>query len=386
MAARFTEQGFQDTVDTVHAAAIDAARWPDAMEGIRGFFAGAAVVIFSSDAGTWDVLDIMSVGTADNALDEYRAHYWREDPKLTFTRRNPGLPLYHDFQCMTEAEMDRNGFYRWQDRVGGLRYCFGASAPIDRDAAGQFAVHWSRSHGPPQRDEADMFVRCAAHVQAAMAANRRLAHLPWRDEAAWSALDVLPQGLLVLDAERRVLAANRMAETILAAGDGLIVDDGVLCAARAAEDRELQHHLGRAVGTSSTVTLAGGVVALPRPSGARPYGLLITPFVGPRPRFASRQPAVIVTVTDPEREVEPSADMLRRLFGLTPTEAALAALLASGRSVDEVADELAMAKATARVHLRSIFKKMRVNRQSELVKLVLDSPARTGTPQGREGE
>ena len=380
MVTGFNERRFQDTVEAVHAAAIDAARWPDALEGIRGFFAGTAVVAFASEVGTGELLDIVSVGTADNADDEYQAHYWRQDPKLAFARTHPGLPLYHDFQCMTESEMDRNGFYRWQERVGGLRYCFGASAPVDREAFGQFAVHWSRRHGPPQRDEADMFIRCSAHVQTAIAVNRRMAHLPWRDEAGWSALDLLPRGLLVLDAGGRVLAANRAAETILAAGDGLIVEDGALRAGRAAEDQALQRHLGCATGASSAVAPIGGALALPRPSGARPYGLLVTPYAGRRPRFATRPPAVIVTVTDPEQEVEPSTDMLRRLFGLTPTEAALAARLATGRGLDEVADELTMAKATARVHLRKIFKKTRVSRQSELVRLVLDSPARTREP------
>jgi DNA-binding CsgD family transcriptional regulator len=67
--------------------------------------------------------------------------------------------------------------------------------------------------------------------------------------------------------------------------------------------------------------------------------------------------------------------MLRQLYELTPREAHLASLLASGLTVQEASDHLCCAPTTARLHLERIFKKTRTHRQAELVQLILSSPA-----------
>jgi DNA-binding CsgD family transcriptional regulator len=64
---------------------------------------------------------------------------------------------------------------------------------------------------------------------------------------------------------------------------------------------------------------------------------------------------------------------LIQLFGLTRVEARLAARLANGQSVEEIANEFSVSLNTARTHLKSIFNKTGVRRQSELVALLLTS-------------
>ena len=82
----------------------------------------------------------------------------------------------------------------------------------------------------------------------------------------------------------------------------------------------------------------------------------------------------MIFITDPEAQTTTPTEMLERLYGLTPAEAKLAALLAHGKSVTEAADELHITQNTARTHLKHIFQKTGVKRQSELVKLILNSP------------
>jgi len=60
--------------------------------------------------------------------------------------------------------------------------------------------------------------------------------------------------------------------------------------------------------------------------------------------------------------------LLRASLGLTPAELRLAALLKDGASINEAAPKLGIAVNTARNHLRSIFAKLGVNRQSEMVR------------------
>ncbi|EIZ78116.1 putative DNA-binding protein [Novosphingobium sp. Rr 2-17] len=66
----------------------------------------------------------------------------------------------------------------------------------------------------------------------------------------------------------------------------------------------------------------------------------------------------------------PNADLLRLLFDLTPTEARIARRLLEGLTLDQAAAAERIAYATARVHLRSVFSKTGVHRQTELVQLL----------------
>ncbi|WP_169805119.1 helix-turn-helix transcriptional regulator, partial [Variovorax boronicumulans] len=66
--------------------------------------------------------------------------------------------------------------------------------------------------------------------------------------------------------------------------------------------------------------------------------------------------------------VEPR--QLESLLGLSPTEARLALLLASGKTVKDFAAAQHCSEHTARSHLRNVMRKTDCHRQAELVLLV----------------
>ena len=70
-----------------------------------------------------------------------------------------------------------------------------------------------------------------------------------------------------------------------------------------------------------------------------------------------------------------STAVAKQLFNLTPAETALAMELTNGLSLEEAAEALNIRRNTARAHLRSIFSKTGVRRQTELVRIMLNSVA-----------
>jgi DNA-binding CsgD family transcriptional regulator len=80
-------------------------------------------------------------------------------------------------------------------------------------------------------------------------------------------------------------------------------------------------------------------------------------------------------ISDPRQVAEPPRQAISRLYDLTPAEANLAMLLAEGLSLDEASGKLEISRNTARAHLRAIFAKTGVTRQSGLVRLLLRSVA-----------
>ncbi|RRV26243.1 DNA-binding response regulator [Pseudomonas sp. o96-267] len=67
----------------------------------------------------------------------------------------------------------------------------------------------------------------------------------------------------------------------------------------------------------------------------------------------------------------PSRDALRLMYGLTPTEARVALLLARGLRSEEAAEAMVVSTSTIAFHLRNVFAKVGVTRQADLVARIL---------------
>lgn len=90
-------------------------------------------------------------------------------------------------------------------------------------------------------------------------------------------------------------------------------------------------------------------------------GAACSPFLGAR---------VILALTDLERQRRTETDLIIRGFNLTPAEARLASLLATGMSLEKAAEQLGIARETARSQIKTIFAKTGAHRQGELVALL----------------
>ena len=110
--------------------------------------------------------------------------------------------------------------------------------------------------------------------------------------------------------------------------------------------------------------------------GAAALHVLVSPLRSERTDLGlpgSRTAAVVFLSQPGRREMVP-ADVLQVLHGLTPAEARLAAELAEGLSLEEIAARHDLSKGTLRNHLKAVFAKTGIHRQVELVRLVLNSP------------
>jgi DNA-binding CsgD family transcriptional regulator len=121
----------------------------------------------------------------------------------------------------------------------------------------------------------------------------------------------------------------------------------------------------------SALVQNGGVMRALRPSGKDPYLVTVSPISPGAFHFTAARPAVCIVISDPELVATPAYDALKSLFGLTPSEARLALLLAKGLSMQAAAARAGVAYATARAQLTMVFRKTRTSRQSELVKLLV---------------
>jgi DNA-binding CsgD family transcriptional regulator len=122
--------------------------------------------------------------------------------------------------------------------------------------------------------------------------------------------------------------------------------------------------VGRAVQADGAI---GGSLKLAVGEGLKCLQLTVSPLARRRRFLAPFEAAAIVHINDPaaRRTIEGTA--LIHLFGLTAAEARLAAALAEGETITGAAARFGVSVGTLRTQLKSIFAKVGVNRQQDLI-------------------
>jgi hypothetical protein len=172
-------------------------------------------------------------------------------------------------------------------------------------------------------------------VKQAIAISERLAQVDFAKGAALEALDAIAMGVLLVDQDAQIIHTNAAGKRIIEAGDGISSFKGTL-KLHAKDDDAL---LRRAVWDAVAKAHAGAIptaepIAVSRISGNEPYPALVGTLWGNHLRFKLGQldrPLAVVFVTVPEEPQEAPAELLRRLFGLTPAEARLCERFGSGQ-------------------------------------------------------
>lgn len=232
----------------------------------------------------------------------------------------------------------------------------------------------TQSFSVEQVDEPAITVlsRLVPHLDRAMRLAAQFEALTLGYLAMESVADQLFFGVYVLDASGAVLHHNTAASEIAAAGDGIEIGPGGFRLSSATTQRSYEAALAAVTGRCSE-TSPPGVINMQRPSGRRPYALWVFPMPVAARSPALRRAVAAVFVSDPERVSQPAPETVAQALGLTRREAELALELAAGYSLIEAAGRLSITPATARSYLKLIFLKTRVNRQGQLVRLVLST-------------
>jgi len=137
----------------------------------------------------------------------------------------------------------------------------------------------------------------------------------------------------------------------------------------ASTDAELRRSIRGALLEQACGSRSGNSFLCERPSGKRPYVIHVLPFSPPREDVS--EPRALVVLIDPDRQPEPAASLLRRVYRLTNAEADIALRVLRGDGLKPISEELSLSMATIKTHLQHIFDKTDTHRQAELVRLLL---------------
>lgn len=371
---------FSRLVQQIYSAAVQPDYWAVALDEISSVCGATGCALLITDRNHNEIT-AKSVGADPAATTAYNDHYCRLDIVVSALQSMPvGRVVPHE-DLTTREELASSEFYNDWSLPNGYGDGLGSVLTRDRDSmAWLFVAARSATHpfGSPERIV--LVQALVSHLQQAIRTQARLAELDRRNGDLIAAFDSLSDGVAIVGGDGRVIHMNPAAAAMVVADDGLGVRSGHLIATVGRTDGALGHLVHRALGGWPADIAAGGCQAIARPSGRRPYVARVIPLA---PEIATdvASQGVLIMIADPEREPEPEADTLRRLYGLTTTEAQVAQRVLGGTGLRPIAEEMSLSLPTIRSHLQHVFNKTGTHRQAELVRLLLGGLAATRRPE-----
>jgi len=186
-------------------------------------------------------------------------------------------------------------------------------------------------------------------------------------------LDRITDGMIVIDQRARVLHANRPARELL----DRVRDANCASGELSFTHRHTQFAFERALAQSGPELRDDATVPLQFLVRDSAGSTVARASVEPLQRRRSGQAIVSTHLVSLHRQpdvAEVSAGSLSALYGLTTSEARVAAAAIAARSIDDLASRLELSRNTVKTHLKSVFRKCEVCSFAQLAALVATGP------------
>jgi PAS domain-containing protein/DNA-binding CsgD family transcriptional regulator len=361
--------------DLIYDAASGGTPWASVGRGLERLVNAGSAALMAGDfgAGTHEILYHAAIPPA--AVAAYQQHYrsvdlWTNRAARAAASLPPGrIPrVWTSGHLVPDSEFLRSEFYNDFGRRHGLRYVVGTVVHLG--AAGVMPIGLHRPDGAPPFDPQDARLLQAVlpHLRRALQLRHQLRPAQATASATQAALDGLPVGAIVVDAEGQVMLANLAAEAIAASQGGIqLVQSrgsarGRRLALSACHNEETAKLLELIRRTASCGASGGALRAWNR---LRTHAVAV--FVSPLPRRladAESGPVgcvpgrALVLLRDLQAaKIPPAAGLLRELFGLTAHEAEVARALYGGVTKEAVAAARGLRATTIKTQVDAILAK-----------------------------
>jgi DNA-binding CsgD family transcriptional regulator len=367
-------------VARIYDAASNVELWPAFLQDFADAVQGTTTAILFYD---WSVPSAR-IETAIRVDPDYARRYveyyntvnpWIKSWKVHINRAGPDS-IRTSEERIEQPALEKTEFYNDYLLPQNTVHQIGCIVTKTDETGSALTCLRPRQTGPFGPAEVELLRILFPHLQRGMEFYKRMAALEGQFRATLDALDRLPTGVILIDDRGCILEINRAAERILAQNDGLTTEQRRLAASSSVQTKELRSRIAAAALTAQGKGLsAGGSLGISRPSGRRPFGVVVMPASDHAFPPDSRRPCVIVFINDPETKLQVCPEFLAQIYGLTRAESCLAEHLIQGESLVDAAERLGVSHNTARTHLQRIYGKTDTRHQADLVRLLLNSAA-----------
>ena len=369
------QDAYERILTSLHDAMLDDTHWPATAalidEGCG--LTGNALMIGEGPEGDKRALFVGLYYRGERRLDlerRYLTDFHPIDERIPRVRQTPDSLLVPVAGQYTAEELKTSPTYndalRWAQHQKGL------AVRLDGPDRSHITMTFGdpvagRDWGSPQ---IALITSLLPQIRQFVRVRQALIQAEARNATAAVLRDSLRLGVVYLDRRGQVLEVNDRARGILRKGDALSDRNGVLRACRSVDQIRLERLLANALPSSGAAAVSESML-LRRSTGLPPYAVHVKPIGVSQPDYGARHVAALVLIVEPGQRQRVAPELVATTLGLTPGESQVAAWLAEGRSVREIAEATGRTTGAVHWHLKQIYQKKSISRQADLIRLVL---------------
>ena len=313
-------------ISKIHDAALDPRLWSSVLQSVAETVGaiGAAYIVRNVRTGRVDWANFL--GPSAKYTTDYITRFAAQDRFMEHLTRYEGTWMRLSEQ-LPATELQRNEWYTDFVVKSGLRDIVAAQVSVTESHRVVFGVHEGIGERPLPAANLKRLDQLLEPLRRAAEVQLRLRELGWKSAVLARAFDQVSTGVIVVDAHGFVIEMNGLAERVVRRGDGLVLHNGALGAARVFETAKL----GAAIAAATRFGQAASSsrILIGRHHRKHDYILAVSPL-GVDLGFYS-DPMALIIVVDPEAR-SPKAEDLSAYFGLSFAEARLATAAHGGQN------------------------------------------------------
>lgn len=210
----------------------------------------------------------------------------------------------------------------------------------------------------------------ASHLGKALEINRFYSKLRNKYQAVLTMLNHVEVGMCIALESGEILSRNTHAEQILAAKDGLAINQyNHLAFLSGTASDQLNDAIKKCSQTAQgQQSVSEKSILIRRKSGKLPYLIEVSPLRDGDDELNDKLSGALILIIDPESPIKLNAQPLKILFGLTQAETGIVDLLFQGCCEDEIAERRNVTLNTIKNQRKTIYSKFDVSSRAQLIR------------------
>ncbi|NRA85939.1 MAG: hypothetical protein HRU28_00810 [Rhizobiales bacterium] len=367
-----------ELIDLIYAGALDDRKWSIFIKQLSIAYPGTMTSFIFYDLEQSGAPVNFYSNADDYFIQKYAEHYMGVNPWLKYVLDLPTGHVDDGRGHISLKDLKTTEFYNdWMKPQEGIDSTIGAQVLNEKHLQAAFSVQFQDEKLNNDNYaclKADIVI-LTKHLQRAIILRKKLEAIQIYTDCLEHIVHRLSSAVLISNSNNELIFANRAAENYFTSGLLLLGRDNSIAIKKNSNNKQLQKLVHSA--TSSTQLLDLKSISATRITDdmGKEFVIMVfplSPYIHSNIRsgiyndHSKRQ--CLVFIIDPSKQDYADVEIISAAFGLTPAESRLAKSLYEGLSLSDHAELYQTTTTTARNQLSSIFQKMGISKQSELVK------------------